>query len=613
MTHTKLPQRGECCCALALAALLFPVAASAAVEQELSPLVVSALRVPQAAAAVTSSVTVLDTQAQQARGLLQLRDALNEAPGVIATSTGGQTGALGALFIRGTTTAYSQMVVDGMRLGDSSSSLANFFGASRVYDVGRLEVLRGPQGAIYGGESVGGVLWMETPRGTGKPHGSVTGEGGSFGSLATHATHQGEVGALSYFLAAGYEETANDAAHQDFHQSQVAMRVEGKANDVWTLGTTYRGFENFFENGTASDDRVHEALATLQATGVISDRWTTRFHVGFQQESYDSDYHVGDYGADAEATAISTDQRIVINDQLLLLANAFVHHNAYESASVDAWSNSRTDDECDRYGVGAALEWSPTAELTASAALRWEDYDTYGSELTWRVGSAYQIKRTATTLRGGIGTSFRTPTFLDLYGSTWSDPNPGLVAEDALGWDIGIVQMLTDRHRLEVTWFRNEIENQIKFVSDPFPSWGGKSVNLPGTTATAGLEVGLSGDWLERTLAYRLAWTLLTKSLADQPRNAVNASIDWKPAPPAMIGIGLSHLSDHSWGGDPIGAYTLARIYGSYQLTANLKLHAHVENLFNEDYELSNPSASWGGTPIKGAGTGVYAGVTFDW
>ena len=54
-------------------------------------------------------------------------------------------------------------------------------------------------------------------------------------------------------------------------------------------------------------------------------------------------------------------------------------------------------------------------------------------------------------------------------------------------------------------------------------------------------------------------------------------------------------------------------MYGSYQLADNLKLHARVENLFNEDYELSNPSRAWGGTPIKGAGTGIYSGLTLDW
>lgn len=611
MRYPQMPLRGEYRCALALAALLTPLAASAEVENELSPLVVSALRIPQPAANVTASVTVLDPQDLQARGLLQFREALNETPGVIATSTAGQTGAAASLFIRGTTTAYSQMVVDGMRLGDSSSQLGNFFSASRVYDVGRLEILRGAQGAIYGGESVGGVLWMETPHGTGKPHGSLTAEGGSFGSFSINAMHQGEVGPLSYFLSGGYEQTANDAPSHDFHQLQTALRVEAKLDKVWTLGTTYRGFDNFYQNGSTSDDRVNEALATVYATGVISDHWTTRFNAGLQQESYDSNSHPGTYGNDMQAAAVSTDQRIVITDELLLLATAFYHHNTYQSASADNWSNTRTDNSSNRYGAGAALEWTPTTALTTSAALRWEDYDAYGSQLTWRVGSVYQLTKTGTTLRGGVGTSFRTPTFLDLYGSTYADANPNLVAENALGWDLGIVQKLSEHHQLELTGFRNQIQDQIKSIV--LPSWQYQSVNLPGNTTTDGLEAGLSGAWLERTINYRAAWTLLGKSLLNQPRNAASASIDWKPTTESMIGVGVSHLSAHSWGGAPIAAYTLARVYGSYQLTDTIKLHARIENLFNENYELSNPSAAWGGTPVKGAGTGLYAGLTFDW
>ena len=71
-------------------------------------------------------MTVLDPQELENQGLLQLRDALNASPGVISTSTGGETGAVGSLFIRGTTTAYSQVVVDGMRLSDSTTPDGQF-------------------------------------------------------------------------------------------------------------------------------------------------------------------------------------------------------------------------------------------------------------------------------------------------------------------------------------------------------------------------------------------------------------------------------------------------------------------------------------------------------
>ena len=80
-----------------------------------------------------------------------------------------------------------------------------------------------------------------------------------------------------------------------------------------------------------------------------------------------------------------------------------------------------------------------------------------------------------------------------------------------------------------------------------------------------------------------------------------------------MIGIGATHLASHSWGGDPIDAYTVARFYGSYQVTEKVKFHARVENAFDADYELGNFGDAPFNDTIKGTGAGVYAGVTIDW
>jgi len=60
-------------------------------KTELDPLIVSALRVPREASTVTSSVTSLDPEQLETSGILQLRDALNAAPGVISTSMSGAT------------------------------------------------------------------------------------------------------------------------------------------------------------------------------------------------------------------------------------------------------------------------------------------------------------------------------------------------------------------------------------------------------------------------------------------------------------------------------------------------------------------------------------------
>jgi outer membrane cobalamin receptor len=562
-------------------------------KTKLDPLIVSALRVPREASTVTSSVTSLDPEQLETSGILQLRDALNAAPGVISTSTGGETGALGSVFIRGTTTNYSQIVIDGMRLSDSSTPLGNILSAARTTDIGKLEVLRGPQGAIYGGESIGGVLWMETPRGSGDPNGSATIEAGSFNSFSGRAKAAGEVGKINYYVSSSYEQTDNDAPNQHFDQSSAALRVEGQVDSIWTLGTTFRANDSYYENLGNSDDHLDASLTTLYATGKFSDVWTGRFLAGYHQEFYDSDSSFGNYGSDLRDASVSIDQEIKLSDNVRLLAGAYGHRSNYES-TIGA------DEERDRFGVHSALEWDATDKLTTTAALRWEDYEAYGDEVTWRLGAIHEIV-SSTSIRGGIGTSFRSPTYLDLFGSSFGVGNPNLEAESATGWDIGITHKILG-HQLEATWFENHIQDQIQSFPTP-------PVNLAGETRTQGAEFALRGAALEEAVSYRVAWTWLHESLSDQPRNAATASLDWKATEKSLIGIGATHLASHSWGGDPIDAYTVARFYGSYQLTEKVKLNARVENAFDADYELSN----FYGDPIKGAGAGVYAGVTIDW
>jgi vitamin B12 transporter len=603
--NNTTPPRGQSRRAfVAHAALIatFTVASIAHAEEpeDLPPLVISALRTPTALSQVSSSVSVLDPAAFEAQGIYRLQDALNRAPGVISTSTGGQNGAVGSLLIRGTSTGYSQIVVDGMRMSDSNAPLGNFLGNAGVSDFGRIEVLRGPHGAIYGGESVGGVLWLETTAGTPDPRSQVRVEGGSFNSFAADARHQGSQGALSYFLSTGYETTDNDTnPSTNFRQWRASLRADMRHDDTWTSRITFRGNDSYFRNSPTSENHVDSALVTLQATGTHSDRWTSRFHLGFYQESYDNDFVFlgtpGNFGTDLRSTSFSTDQEIRLTEDLLLLAGGFYHRDSFTNTiGVDQTGN--------RYGFHSSLQWQPVDGLTLQQSGRWEDYDTYGDEFTWRSGAAYFLEDAGLTLRGGIGKSFRTPSYLDLFGSTFGVGNPNLNAESATGWDLGILQNIGPHQQLEVTWFQNRIRDQIR--SFPAPPQ-----NVAGTSKTQGIETGWRGRWLNGMFEHHLAWTWTDESIAGLPRNAVNASLDWNIDEKSVVGAGVQHFSSRSWGGNPLTSATITRIHGSHQITENLRLHARVENLFDERYELSD----FFGTVIPGAGRGLFVGLTATW
>jgi vitamin B12 transporter len=563
----------------------------AEIEKELEALVVSAWRMPGKASEATSSVSLLDPRELEEMGIFDLRQALNEVPGVISTSTSGQTGAIGSVFIRGTTTSYSQLVVDGIRVSDSTVSLGNFFAGARLDDLGRIEVLRGPQAAIHGGESVGGVIWLETARGDGDPATRLRLEGGSFDSFNGHLSHSGQKGSFSWYLGAGYDGTQNDAAAQDFDQGRAAMRLEWAQSDNLTLGMTFRATDSRFQYDSfgTNTDHTDADLATLYANARLAPGWLARFTLGRYSESYDNDTAFGNYGSDLERLVVSTDHSIAMGDCNTLLAGAF-----WESTDFSNTIGTATDAK--RYGTHIGWEWKPAESFTADAVVRWEDYAEYDDQLTWRIGGSWQALE-STRLRAGVGKAFRTPTYLDLYGTAFGAGNPNLAAEESIGWDIGIEQRIGDAHLVSLTYFENSIESRIQSFPTP-------PVNLPGGTPTRGLEFAAEGE-LSECVGYRLAWTWLGASLQDQPENTATASLTWRPTEKLLLGCGASFVDERSYGGAPMDSYMLLRIHGSYRVSENLTLHARIENLADEGYELSRF-----GAPIKGAGLGAFAGLT---
>jgi vitamin B12 transporter len=564
----------------------------AEIENELDTLVVSAWRMPGKVSEATSAVTVLDPRKFEERGILDLRQALNEVPGVIATSTSGQTGAIGSVFMRGTTTSYSQLVVDGMRVSDSTVSLGNFFAAARLDDLGRIEVLRGPQAAIHGGESVGGVIWLETARGEGDPETRLRLEGGSFDSLNGYLSHSGEKDGLSWFVGGGYDGTHNDDDAQDFDQSRAAMRLEWAQSEDLTMGMTFRAVDSRFQYDYfgMNTDHMDADLATVYANARFAPGWLARFTLGHYTERYDNDNAFGNYGMDLDRTVLSTDHSIAMGEGHTLLAGAFWEYTDFTN-TIDTASDEQ------RYGSHVGWEWKPTDAITTDAVLRWEDYANYDDQVTWRTGGSWQALET-TRLRAGIGKAFRTPTLLDLYGTAFGAGNPNLAAEESIGWDIGVEQGIAENHRVSLTYFENSIENRVQSFPTP-------PVNLPGSTPTRGLEFAAEGD-LSECVGYRLSWTWLGASLQDQPDNTATASIEWRPTEKLLLGCGASYVDERSYGGDPLDEYLLLRVHASYQLNEKVTLHARIENLADQDYELSR----FYGDSIKGAGFGVFTGLT---
>jgi len=133
-----------------------------AAANELEEVVVTAQKYEQKLGETPLSVTALSAKDLAALGATQFRDFANTVPGLTFTTSG-----VGAtqVNLRGVTSGVNVsptvgIYVDEVPYGSStpfagSASLALDVG---LYDLSRVEVLRGPQGTLYGASTMGGLL-----------------------------------------------------------------------------------------------------------------------------------------------------------------------------------------------------------------------------------------------------------------------------------------------------------------------------------------------------------------------------------------------------------------------------------------------------------------------
>ncbi|MDB5395838.1 MAG: TonB-dependent receptor [Rhodospirillales bacterium] len=109
------------------------------------------------------SISALSSDEIKAKQIVNYDDIARAVPGVSFNSLGASEG-LDNISIRGISSTSGSATV-GIYLDDVSITVKNFFDGSsepKLFDVDRIEVLRGPQGTLYGASSMGGTIRFVT-------------------------------------------------------------------------------------------------------------------------------------------------------------------------------------------------------------------------------------------------------------------------------------------------------------------------------------------------------------------------------------------------------------------------------------------------------------------
>src|SRR5438067_1119437 len=171
-------------------------------------IVITASRAPEQEAQTPASVTIIDKKRIERLGDPLVSALLRLSPS-IAVATSGPAGSLTEVRIRGAEANHTLLFVDGIRINDPAAGDQPRFELLNADIASRIEIVRGPQSALWGSEAIGGVIAINgvlDPRGY-----SAAGEGGSFGfarasgSAAIGSDRANLAGAVGWQRATGID------------------------------------------------------------------------------------------------------------------------------------------------------------------------------------------------------------------------------------------------------------------------------------------------------------------------------------------------------------------------------------------------------------------------
>jgi vitamin B12 transporter len=213
------------------------VLAANTVRQDIT---VSATGIPTPLPQLTSPVSVIPGEALALQ--LGIVDEMRQTPGAFMVQTG-QTGGVTSLFMRGGNSTANLVTIDGMPADDVGGTFD--FGTVSSTAVSKIELVRGPDSAMYGTDAGAGVINVETPRGTTlEPVLNYSGDAGNLYTWRNEVSVGGAHKKLDYYGAFSRLDTSNALPLDKYHSGTSAINVGYDFNGNTQIRFTIRNADS---------------------------------------------------------------------------------------------------------------------------------------------------------------------------------------------------------------------------------------------------------------------------------------------------------------------------------------------------------------------------------
>jgi len=592
---------------IAIAAAAFPVAADSdrnGGENKLEELVVVSSRVPTPLRQIGTSVSVITGVEIERLGYNSLYNVLRTQPGVAVSNQGGP-GSITSLRIRGEENYRTRFYLDGIDISDTSSPQTT----ARVEHimssgVQRVEILRGPQGLMYGADA-GGVVNITTLAPTEGINGSVSAEGGRYGTQQYAANLNGGNSSIDFSLSAAdfdsdlYNARTTDTDIRDddgYKNTTFHGRLGWNVTEELRLSLVGRDAEGDSRyDGCFTADTFEPSNACRDEFEQTSWRTAANYETGrFSHEIFysDNDSSRENFTAGTFTFGLGGD------------TERYGYLGSFDGGSalrlvygIDLLEESIDDQavgDRDQQGYYGEYQGGFGERFFVTAGLRYDDSDDFGSYTSYRLSGAYLVPFDASELkfRAAYGTGFRAPSLFEL--ATNESPFTGppaqgfeLTEEESEGYDLAVSWYGDGGVYLEAVYFDQDISDEIFY--DPV-SFG--YLQETGDTESQGVELSavwdiLDGLSLNGNYTYTDSQNMDGDQRARRPEQMANFGISWSALSNRLdLGLNMRLSRDAvDVDGTDMDDYEVVDLNARFALLYGLEIFGRVENLLDEDYE----------------------------
>ena len=539
------------------------------------------------ALSATQIIGQAEIQAIQPQNITEL---LNTVAGLTVTNLGG-AGQDASVFMRGTNSNHTLVLVDGVRVGSATLGTTSFSSMS-VGLIERIEVVKGPRGALWGADAIGGVIQIFTKK-LKSGEGHVTAAMGSNNYWKTEAAFGLGDEMNSLTIAGTLEESqgfnATDYAGQEdkdgYDRQSFSINGQSKLTDEYSLNLVSRyeqGGSDYDPKWGGSNENEHENYSVkvggaYNVTNVSIETFYAR-------------------SKDEGGTFLSSAVPKVVNeitterDQFGLLGHYVLSEKTSFVAGFD-WYEERVENTSLAYvkdkRIARAVFVQARHEVNSflfEGAVRQDDIQGLDKEVTYNLSAGYQLGDDW-LLSLSQGTGFKAPTFNDLY---WpGSGNPALKPEKVENTEI-LIRNQFDNGNVEVSIYDSEIENLIDWAPDANGNW--KPDNIDNAT-TQGVDLTISlltGDFSHLVAAAYVETEDKStgKQLTRRPKVSATYTLGYQ-VDALTTNLVLDYRGESQE--DEANTVTLSSVLltnlsVSYQLSDEFSVTGKVNNVFDKDY-----------------------------